>query len=89
MRTQADCGRDNADHVLDFPSRRKEVRRDESSLCTHFQLVLLARPDGGDQRAGEESLGDARVHMIAREDLLDFVHALDREELVAAVVDDG
>lgn len=61
----------------------------ERGLCTHFQLILLARPNRRNQRTGEKPLSDPRVHMITREDLLDFIDTLDSEKFVAAVVHNG
>lgn len=58
-------------------------------LCTHFQLVLFTRPDCGHQGAGEETLRDPRVDIVARKDLLDFIHALNGEQLVTAIVNNG
>lgn len=56
---------------------------------TYFELVLFTRPDGGNQRAREESLRDPSVHMIAREDFFDFIDALYGEKLVAAIINNG
>lgn len=55
------------------------VRFVNKGLCTHFQLVLLTRPDGGHQRAGEKTFSDPRVDILARKDLVNFIDALDGE----------
>ena len=59
-------------------------------LCTHFQLVLLARDNNSDETASEEPLSDFRVHIaFAIEDFVNFIDALNGEKLIARVVSDG
>lgn len=52
---------------------------------TYFQLVLLTRPNGRHQGAGEKPFRDSRIDMIACEDFVNLIDALDSEELVAAI----
>lgn len=59
----------------------------DKGLCTHFQLILLTRDNNSDKTASEETFSNFRVHItLAIENLINFIDALDREELVATII---